>query len=404
MAVDEGAVGAQPLNFGKRLAHTDKAVRDRGFRTLQQWLRKHPGLERLDFMKLWKGLYFGMWMADKRPVQQELCVNIALLIGDVPSGKQVMWVDCFWETMQDAWEKLDKHRLSKYLLFVRIVVAETFKTLRANGWKAEEVKAVADILARTPMSANGGPNVHSAALTLHLVRVFWEEFKPQLEQKPVASKETIMQVLEPFVVLAEGTGVFTVVKATLEHVLCAEAVPKEILQVLAGRLAEAAGKVETPKKNREALYEALDTLERRLRPQVSAPSGQAVPHSSAGKRKRARKRSAVAAGDGGGEGDDGEKGGGGDEEEEPALGVMSPLLLPKAAMAAQKKAKKRLKPKAEAAAPAPAPKTAGVKRKGKAAPVGEVADVAKAPVAPGNFYEALKKRRKASGAGAGPCR
>lgn len=28
---------------------------------------------RLEYMKVWKGLYFAMWMADKRPVQQAGC-------------------------------------------------------------------------------------------------------------------------------------------------------------------------------------------------------------------------------------------------------------------------------------------------------------------------------------------
>ena len=100
------------MNFGKFLAHTDKlvselvrphckavetaekhlprVVRDRGFKRLKRWLVKHPELERpfvdtavhlifhvlirrLEYMKVWKGLYFAVWMADKRPVQQDLC-------------------------------------------------------------------------------------------------------------------------------------------------------------------------------------------------------------------------------------------------------------------------------------------------------------------------------------------
>merc|ERR1712100_664858 len=109
METADAAVG-QPINFGKRLAHTDKIVRDRGFRVLKKWLQKHPNLSRLEFMKLWKGLYFGVWMADKRPVQQELAVNIALLVNDIPREKQIMWIDSFWETMVTAWEKLDIHR------------------------------------------------------------------------------------------------------------------------------------------------------------------------------------------------------------------------------------------------------------------------------------------------------
>ncbi|CAE8635933.1 unnamed protein product, partial [Polarella glacialis] len=116
-----------PVNFGKRLAHTDKTVRDKGFSILKKWLAVHPELERLEYMKLWKGLYFGMWMADKRPVQQELSVNTAMLLNDVPREKRNMWIETFWETMRDAWEKLDVHRINKYMLFMRIILAESFK-------------------------------------------------------------------------------------------------------------------------------------------------------------------------------------------------------------------------------------------------------------------------------------
>ncbi|CAK9027909.1 Ribosomal RNA processing protein 1 homolog B (RRP1-like protein B), partial [Durusdinium trenchii] len=118
---------AVPVGFGKLLAHTDRVVRDRGFKKLRKWLKKNPDLGRLEFMKVWKGLYFAMWMADKRPVQQELAVQIALLLNEIPLERRTMWIECFWDTMRDAWEKLDAHRVNKYLLFLRIVLAEMFK-------------------------------------------------------------------------------------------------------------------------------------------------------------------------------------------------------------------------------------------------------------------------------------
>merc|ERR1719223_997871 len=129
------------LNFGKRLAHTDKVVRDRGFRVLKKWMQTHPETKKLDYMKLWKGLYFGMWMSDKRPVQQELAVHMALLINNIPTEKRFIWLDTFWETIQEGWEKLDKWRMNKYLLLVRIVMAEAFKALRVGGWDVEQATA-----------------------------------------------------------------------------------------------------------------------------------------------------------------------------------------------------------------------------------------------------------------------
>lgn len=261
----------QPINFGKRLAHTDKLVRDRGFRTLKKWLTKHPDLQRLDFMKLWKGLYFGIWMADKRPVQQELAVNIALLLNDVPRDKQAMWIDCFWETMQTAWEKLDIHRISKYLLVIRIVIAESFKTMRLAGWPLEEMRSLGNSFTRAmPMKAKDGPNAPSLGLILQFTRVFWDELRPQLEAGSTP-KKALLEFLEPFHVLAEGSPVDALVRHVHQHIF--RKAPQELLESLAARILEGAARPEVNKKNREALYDTADVLEKLARSQGPAPKG-----------------------------------------------------------------------------------------------------------------------------------
>mmetsp|Transcript_95753 Transcript_95753/g.166357 ORF Transcript_95753/g.166357 Transcript_95753/m.166357 type:complete len:398 (+) Transcript_95753:83-1276(+) len=261
---DAPAREALPVNFGKRLAHTDKPVRDRGFKTLKKWLQKHHDLERLEYMKLWKGLYFGMWMADKRLVQQELAVNTALLLNDVPVLKQAMWIDTFWETMQAHWEKLDIHRISKFLLFVRIIVAEAFKAVRLSGWQIAEVRTLSQTFTRRiPKSAQEGPNAPSLGLLLQFTRIFWDEIQPQLEAKPRASKKAVLELLEPFCVLAEGSTIDSLVRSIHEHIL--RKAPHELLNPLTARVLDGAGKESVRKGNRQALYDTADALESRAR-------------------------------------------------------------------------------------------------------------------------------------------
>lgn len=255
----EASDSPQPVNFGKRLAHTDKVVRDRGFKTLKKWLSKHEGLERLEFMKLWKGLYFGMWMADKRPVQQDLAVNVALLLNEIPRAKQGMWIDTFWETMQAAWEKLDVHRISKYLLFIRIVIAERFKSIRVAGWPLEEMAELGKTFTRAmPMHAKQGPNAPSLGLLLQFTRILWEELRPQLEVGAFPSK-AVFELLEPFHVLAEGSAVNSLVGHVHEHIF--RKAPRELLSSLTARILEGAARSDVPKKNRQSLYESADALE-----------------------------------------------------------------------------------------------------------------------------------------------
>lgn len=251
------------VNFGKRLAHTDRLVRDRGFKTLKKWLQKNPELKRLEFLKLWKGLYFAMWMADGRPVQQELAVNTALLLKDVPREKQAMWLDTFWETMQAAWEKLDVHRISKFLLFVRIVFAEAFQAVRLAGWQHEEMLSLGRIFTRSmPMHAKEGTNAPSLGLLLQFTRIFWEELRPQLE-KGSTPKKAILSLLEPFCILAEGNGIDSLVRHIHEYIF--RRAPHELLSSLVPRILDGAARPNTVKKNRQALYDTADALEKKMR-------------------------------------------------------------------------------------------------------------------------------------------
>jgi len=298
-----------PLNFGKRLAHTDKPVRDRGFKIFREWLRKHTQLDRLDFMKLWKGLFYGMWMADKRPVQQELSVNIALLIGIIPRHNQGLWIDAFWETMKAEYEHLDKHRLNKYLLFMRIVLAEAFKALRVGGWDLAEVRGMTDTLLKSvPSHAKAGHNVHSLGIILQLNRILWDELGPQLAEKPAASTEVVMHFLDPFITLAEGCALDALVRSV--HLQIVRRTPPEYCGALVKRLLTGAAREGLMQKNRDALYESADELEKEIIPEqphgknykgppppAPKPTGKLMPERTR-KRKRGGNKEVVPAKDG----------------------------------------------------------------------------------------------------------
>jgi len=250
------------LNFGKRLAHTDKVVRDRGFKTLQTWLAKHPELERLDYLKLWKGLYFGMWMSDKRPVQQELAVHMALLINNIPTEKRFIWLDTFWETIQEGWEKLDKWRMNKYLLLVRIVMAEAFKALRVGGWDVEQATAMSATYSRgLPQRRKRDMHTQVAGITLQFCRLLWEELRPQLELEPTVTIEAILALLEPLCAAAEVSSNGALVK--ILHQCVFREVPEKFAGELAKRLMKGAVFKNTFADNRKELYDTVEAIEQK---------------------------------------------------------------------------------------------------------------------------------------------
>lgn len=73
------------VKFGRLLGGTDARVRHAAVLQLQSYLKARcdvdaPGFSELDLLKLWKGLWHTLYMADKVPVQDELAQQIAKLL------------------------------------------------------------------------------------------------------------------------------------------------------------------------------------------------------------------------------------------------------------------------------------------------------------------------------------
>jgi len=256
--------GHDPLNFGKRLAHSDKLVRGRGFETLRRWLAQ-PHLDRVHCKRLWKSLYLGVWMADKRTVQQELSVQIAVLVNLLARKMQAVWMECFWETMEAEWARLDINRVNKFLPFLRTVISEFFKSIRLGGWHIDEARACGRVFTQCVPPPDDSQVSPSQALLLHVVRIFWSELCPQLESSSSrVSQELLLQIVEPFCALAETCHIDALVRSIHQHILCSA--PLEFAATLAKRVLEGTRRAGISLTNREKLHQTardLETLARR---------------------------------------------------------------------------------------------------------------------------------------------
>jgi hypothetical protein len=172
--------------------------------------------------------------------------------------------------MQTGWEKLDKHRMSKYMLFTRIVVAEAFKVLRVAKWPVERARAMGNMFASgcnskrkehaKRESVAKSTSVQSLGFLLQFIRVFWEEVNAQLEETAETPSAALLQLVEPFCMLAEESPLRNCVSRVHECVF--RKAPHAITKALAERLLVGAARGDIFKSNREALYETADALER----------------------------------------------------------------------------------------------------------------------------------------------
>lgn len=76
-----------------------------------------PEFTNKDFLRLWKGLYYCMWMSDKPLVQEELSEELGSLVHCFPDIKiSIQFFQQFLETMCLEWFGIDQWRIDKFMM------------------------------------------------------------------------------------------------------------------------------------------------------------------------------------------------------------------------------------------------------------------------------------------------
>ncbi|KAH8047112.1 hypothetical protein JL722_13269 [Aureococcus anophagefferens] len=102
---------------------TEPATRKKAMNALSDFLR--DDLEDLAMRKLWRSIFFAMWLADMAPVQTELAMNVGKTIHrfrDVAAARR--WLAAFCGTVRGEWDRLDKYRVDKYYMLIRHVLRQ----------------------------------------------------------------------------------------------------------------------------------------------------------------------------------------------------------------------------------------------------------------------------------------
>ncbi|KAK3339017.1 nucleolar protein,Nop52-domain-containing protein [Neurospora tetraspora] len=137
-------MASQNMPFIKNLASSDSKIRKSALTSLQTFLSaKHIAttLSPIDILKLWKGLFYAMWMCDRAIPQQTLAQELADLIYILPRESVVPWLRGFWATMSREWTSIDVLRMEKFLLLVRRVVGASFRWMKGAQDGREDVSA-----------------------------------------------------------------------------------------------------------------------------------------------------------------------------------------------------------------------------------------------------------------------
>lgn len=187
-------VAAAGPSLIRLLASCDKATRDKALATLvKNWLPNQSEISDDDMKKLWKGLFYCVWHADKLPVQTQLIDQISSVLPTLDVPLSLHYFSVFLLTMRREWTSIDGLRLDKFYLLIRRFLHCYFLILKNNSWDLELTRRLMSLLVDKTFLAED--KFQGNGVLYHIASVFLEELRPFL---PVR-KEVVEVVLMPFV-------------------------------------------------------------------------------------------------------------------------------------------------------------------------------------------------------------
>ncbi|CAL9059481.1 unnamed protein product [Musa banksii] len=183
--------------IAKRLASCNRTARDRAVRALSSWLCRQTddAVSDADLAKIWKGLFYCVWHADKLPVQVDLAGRLAALLESLAAPLAARYFEAFLVTIRREWGGIDFLRLDKFYLLIRKFLRHAFLLLRKNAWNPDLVARMIGILSKKSLLAID--RYPANGVNYHVTEVFLDEIEDLL---PLAL-ETLDSMLKPFILV-----------------------------------------------------------------------------------------------------------------------------------------------------------------------------------------------------------
>jgi hypothetical protein len=124
------------IQLAKRLAHNDGKIRTRAMILLRKYLSRSSkpstsssssssssspstatttkpseeveSKDEVEMLKMWRGLFYCMWMSDKSHIQQELGEKLAHILEELTPERALLYWRCCWITFQKEWTGIDR--------------------------------------------------------------------------------------------------------------------------------------------------------------------------------------------------------------------------------------------------------------------------------------------------------
>ncbi|XP_042081320.1 ribosomal RNA processing protein 1 homolog A [Haplochromis burtoni] len=185
------------VQLAQRLASNEKPVRTRAMKKLRKYvsLRSQKGeFSGEELLKLWKGLFYCLWMQDKPLLQEELSRKISTLIHSFTSTQQQLsYLRSFLQTMKREWTGIDRLRMDKFFQLVRFVFRQTFEVLRRRSWDSSAVSQFLELLTAQLLQSDAAA---PSGLQLHVLDLYLTELAVMGAAELTADQN--LTLIEPF--------------------------------------------------------------------------------------------------------------------------------------------------------------------------------------------------------------
>ncbi|WYZ35275.1 hypothetical protein EsH8_I_001551 [Colletotrichum jinshuiense] len=192
----------QNMPFIKNLASSDRKLRTQSLTSLQTFLGSHRSLTHLDALKLWKGLFYAMWMCDRPIPQQNLAAELAGLTACLRNKDVPTWLSAFWETLSRQWTDIDVLRMEKFLLLVRRTFASGLQWVKDGKYAESRAAPLLAVLAEWPFELEGDLRKVPIGIRLHGVDLWVDELDrlemlKEDDDKAVAFAKKVSELVDP---------------------------------------------------------------------------------------------------------------------------------------------------------------------------------------------------------------
>jgi hypothetical protein len=159
-----------PVQFVRGLSDSLQPNRLEALKEVKLWMEEHGSsyeFTSVEIDQLWRALQLCLWMADKRPVQQQVAAETVLFGRKINRDLLIDWNRGFWFNIERIYETIDKYRIPKFHLLLRIYVAEMFHQAREEKFDNAFIEGIIGGFTANIRKSTGA--------YIHVLSVFLEE-------------------------------------------------------------------------------------------------------------------------------------------------------------------------------------------------------------------------------------